>query len=129
MSTIKNNVVDVLIVGEGIAGCTAAIAASALGANILMIEKAPLKTFLDANTAFSGGSFRPTSQAYPAEKFYQDMISLSGGKADPELTKIMVEESRKARDWLTALGVPWDEEKSRDPGAADQVDGQGKSLA
>ena len=118
---------DILVVGEGIAGCTAAIAASALGANILMIEKAP-KDVPHANTAFSGGSFRRASQAYPAEKFYQDMISLSGGRADPELTKIMVEESRKARDWLTALGVPWTS-KSRDPGAADQVDGQGKSLA
>ena len=118
---------DILVVGEGIAGCTAAIAASAMGANVLMIEKAP-KDVPHANTAFSGGSFRRTSQAYPAEKFYQDMISLSGGRADPELTKIMVEESRKARDWLTALGVPWTS-KSRDPGAADQVDGQGKSLA
>ena len=92
-----------------------------------MIEKAP-KDVPHANTAFSGGSFRRTSQAYPGEKFYQDMISLSGGRADPELTKIMVEESRKARDWLTALGVPWTS-KSRDPGAADQVDGQGKFLA
>ena len=42
-----------------------------------MIEKAP-KDVPHANTAFSGGSFRRTSQAYPAEKFYQDMISLSG---------------------------------------------------
>src|SRR3972149_9638029 len=56
------------------------------------------------------------------------MIRISGGRADPELTKIMVEKSRQARDWLTALGVPWTS-KSRDPGAADQVDGQGKALA
>ncbi len=118
---------DILVVGEGIAGCTAALAAHARGANVLVIEKAP-KDFPHANTAFSGGSFRRTSQVYPAEKFYQDMISLSGGRADPELTKIMVEGSRQARDWLTALGVPWTS-KSRDPGAADQVDGQGKALA
>ena len=43
MSTIKNKVVDVLIVGDGIAGCYAALAARALGANILMIEKAQPK--------------------------------------------------------------------------------------
>jgi len=118
---------DILVVGEGIAGCTAALAANARGANVLVIEKAP-KDVPHANTAFSGGSFRRTSQVYPAEKFYQDMINLSAGRADPELTKIMVEESRRARDWLTALGVPWTS-KSRDPGAADQVDGQGKALA
>jgi tricarballylate dehydrogenase len=118
---------EVLVVGEGIAGCTAALAANARGANVLLIEKAP-KDVPHANTAFSGGSFRRTSEAYPAEKFYQDMTSLSGGRADPELTKVMVEGSRKARDWLTELGVPWTS-KSRDPGAADQVDGQGKALA
>jgi tricarballylate dehydrogenase len=118
---------DVLIVGEGIAGCTAALAATEQGANVLIIEKAP-QNVPHANTAFSGGSFRRVSQAYPAEKFYHDMISLSGGKADPELTKIMVEASQKARDWLTELGVPWTS-KSRDPGASDQVDGQGKALA
>ena len=118
---------DVLIVGEGIAGCTAALAAAAKGARVLVIEKAP-KDVPHANTAFSGGSFRRTSQAYPAEKFYQDMMSLSEGRANPELTRTMVEGSLKARDWLAELGVPWNS-KSRDPGAADQVEGQGKALA
>jgi tricarballylate dehydrogenase len=118
---------DILVVGEGIAGCTAALAAHARGASVLVIEKAP-KDVPHANTAFSGGSFRRTSEAYPTERFYQDMISLSEGRADPELTKVMVEGSRKARDWLTELGVPWTS-KSRDPGAADQVEGQGKTLA
>lgn len=118
---------DVLIVGEGIAGCSAALAATAKGAKVLLLEKAP-KDVPHANTAFSGGSFRRTSQAYPAEKYYQDMMSLSGGRADPELTRTMVAGSQKARDWLAELGVPWNS-KSRDPGAADQVEGQGKALA
>jgi tricarballylate dehydrogenase len=118
---------DVLIVGEGIAGCTAALAAAAKGAKVLVIEKAP-KDVPHANTAFSGGSFRRTSQAYPAERFYRDMMSLSGGRADPELTRVMIEGSRQARDWLAELGVPWNS-KSRDPGAADQVEGQGKALS
>ncbi len=118
---------DILIVGEGIAGCTAALAAAAQGADVLIVEKAP-KDVPHGNTAFSGGSFRRTSQSYPAEKFYQDMISLSGGRADPELTRIMVEGSQSARDWLTELGVLWTS-RSRDPGAADQAEGQGKTLA
>ncbi len=118
---------DVLVIGEGIAGCTAALAAAGKGAKVLVIEKAP-KDVPHANTAFSGGSFRRTSQNYSAEKFYQDMMSLSGGRADPELTKTMVSGSQQARDWLAELGVPWNS-KSRDPGAADQVEGQGKALA
>ena len=118
---------DVLIVGEGIAGCTAALAAAELGAQVLILEKATQEV-PHANTAFSGGSFRRTSQAYPAERFYRDMMSLSGERADPELTRVMVERSKAARDWLAELGVPWNS-KSRDPGASDQVEGQGKALA
>ncbi|HEY7164811.1 MAG TPA: FAD-dependent tricarballylate dehydrogenase TcuA [Candidatus Binatia bacterium] len=118
---------DVLVIGEGIAGCCAAITANERGAKVLILEKAPA-TVPHGNTAFSGGSFRRTSEAYPAEKYYADMLRLSDGRADPELTGMMVDRSQHARDWLTELGVPWTG-KARDPGAADQVDGQGKNLA
>ena len=55
-------------------------------------------------------------------------MNLSGGKSDPELTRVVVEGSQKARDWLTELGVPWTR-RSRDPAASDQAEGQGKALA
>ncbi|MBI2368575.1 MAG: FAD-dependent oxidoreductase, partial [Deltaproteobacteria bacterium] len=47
---------DILVIGDGIAGCMAALAAHAQGANVLVIEKAP-KDGPHSNTAFSGGSF------------------------------------------------------------------------
>ena len=118
---------DVLVLGEGIAGCSAALTAADCGARVVVLEKAP-RDVPHGNTAFSGGSFRRTSESYSAERFYSDIMSLSGGKADPELTKVVVERSHNARDWLTELGVPWTR-RSRDPGASDQADGQGKALA
>ena len=118
---------DVLVLGEGIAGCSAALTAADRGARVVVLEKAPADV-PHGNTAFTGGSFRRTSESYSADRFYSDIMNLSGGRADPELTRTVVEGSQKARDWLTELGVPWTR-RSRDPGASDQADGQGKALA
>jgi succinate dehydrogenase/fumarate reductase flavoprotein subunit len=114
---------DVLVLGEGIAGCSAALVAAEYGAQVTVIEKAP-KDVPHGNTAFSGGSFRRTSDSYSTDKFFSDIMDLSGGRSNPELTRVVVEDSQKARDWLTRLGVPWTR-RSRDPAACDQVDGQG----
>jgi tricarballylate dehydrogenase len=118
---------DIVVLGEGIAGCSAALTAADCGTRVVVMEKAP-KDVPHGNTAFSGGSFRRTSEVYSADRFYSDIMSLSDGRADPELTRVVVERSQKARDWLTGLGVPWTR-RSRDPGASDQADGQGKALA
>jgi succinate dehydrogenase/fumarate reductase flavoprotein subunit len=118
---------EILVLGDGIAGCSAALTAADYGAHVIVLEKAP-KDVPHGNTAFSGGSFRRTSELYSADRFYSDIMNLSGGKSDPELTGIVVEGSQKARDWLTELGVPWTR-RSRDPAAADQAEGQGKALA
>ena len=118
---------EVLVLGDGIAGCSAALTAADCGARVIVLEKAP-KDIPHGNTAFSGGSFRRTSESYSADRFYSDIMNLSEGKSDPELTEVVVEGSQKARDWLTELGVPWTR-RSRDPAAADQAEGQGKALA
>jgi tricarballylate dehydrogenase len=118
---------DILVLGEGIAGCSAALTAADFGVRVAVIEKAP-KAVPHGNTAFSGGSFRRASESYSADKFYSDIMNLSGGRADPESTRIVVEHSQKARDWLTQLGVPWTR-RSRDPAASDQAEGQGQALA
>ncbi|MGH7846686.1 MAG: FAD-dependent tricarballylate dehydrogenase TcuA [Candidatus Binatia bacterium] len=118
---------DVLVLGEGIAGCSAALVAAECGAQVTILEKAP-KDVPHGNTAFSGGSFRRASDSYSADKFFADIMDLSGGRSDPELTRVVVEGSRKARDWLTGLGVAWTR-RSRDPAACDQAEGQGVALA
>lgn len=123
----KTTYSDVLVIGDGIAGCAAAIAVQQEGAQVLVIDKAPAE-LPHGNTAFSGGSFRRASENYPAERFYQDIVSLSGNRADPELTRILVDGSTEARDWLSKQGVKWTN-RSRDPDAADQSEGRGVGLA
>ena len=73
-----------LIVGDGIAGCCAAITAQEFGAKVLVIDKAP-PDVAHGNTAFSGGAFRRAGASYSEEAFYSDLMRLSDNRADPEL--------------------------------------------
>ena len=66
---------DVLVLGEGIAGCSAALFAAECGAQVTILEKAP-KDVPHGNTAFSGGSFRRASESYSADKFFADIMDL-----------------------------------------------------
>ena len=54
MTTNKNKVVDVLIIGDGIAGCIAALAAHKQRADVMIIEKSQ-PSVRHGNTAFCGG--------------------------------------------------------------------------
>ena len=118
---------DVLVVGDGIAGCTTAITAHEAEVKVLVIDKAPADV-PHGNTAFSGGSFRRISEQYPADRFYNDILRLSGNRADPELTHIVVDNSAKARDWLADLGVPWTS-TARTGEWANQAEQRGFGLA
>ena len=53
------DVYDVIVVGAGNAGLTAALAAQQMGTNVLLIDKCP-KSTRGGNTRFSGGGFRFT---------------------------------------------------------------------
>jgi tricarballylate dehydrogenase len=118
---------DVLVIGDGIAGCTTAITAHEAGAKVLVIDKAPADV-PHGNTAFSGGSLRRISPQYSADRFYDDVLRLSGDRADPELTHIVVDNSAKARDWLADLGVPWTT-TARTGERANQAEQRGFGLA
>lgn len=118
---------DVLIIGDGIAGCTTAITAQEAGAKVLIIDKAP-PDVPHGNTHFSGGSFRRAGPEYSADRFYNDILHLSGNRADPEQTRIVVDNSAQARAWLGELGVPWTSPK-RTADRAHQADQRGMGLA
>ncbi len=66
MTTNKNRVVDVLIIGDGIAGCTAALAARKQRADVMIIEKSQ-PNVPHGNTAFCGGALRRVSDVADLE--------------------------------------------------------------
>ena len=62
---------DVVIVGSGAAGLSAALRAGHLGANVLVIEKAPI---IGGTTAMSGGCIWVPNHHHQARLGVQDSV-------------------------------------------------------
>ncbi|MCL0102303.1 FAD-dependent tricarballylate dehydrogenase TcuA [Dehalococcoidia bacterium] len=120
---------DVIIVGAGNAALTAALSARQHGAKVLVCEKAP-ETERGGNSRFSGGLFRfsydgledlkqlrqdlPKDEwdrveplPYEPDHFLDDVMRVTAGQADPDLTNILIGESYSTVRWMTDLGMEW----------------------
>ena len=119
---------DVIVVGGGNAACAAAVSARENGARkVLLLEKAP-KSQRGGNTHFSGAIFRfvfnhadeldrfvPTVEeeypgfhagvpVYPYEAFRDDLMRVTDGRSDPELSDLLIEQSYDTTCWLQDTG-------------------------
>lgn len=119
---------DVLIVGSGNAGFSAALSASQSGAErVVLIEKSP-EDWAGGNSYFTAGAYRISHgglpdllpivnnvspeqaakidlQPYTEDDFSNDMKTVCVGRSDPELSRILVSESNDAIKWLAKNGV------------------------
>ena len=103
--------IDVLVIGGGNAALCAAITAREAGASVLMLEAAPPE--------WRGGNSKHTrnircmhdapqdvlTEAYPEEEFWQDLLKVTAGKTDEPLTRLVIRESSRCRDWMRRHGV------------------------
>ncbi len=95
---------DVLVIGAGLAGFTAAVRAAEQGAKVILIDKSS-GALGDGNILMASGSLRaggknPRSDA--AELY--DFV-MSEGVASPDLVKAWAETCGRAVDWLINSGV------------------------
>ena len=99
---------DVLVLGSGIAGCAAALAAARAGAETLVVTKASAPA--DAATDWAQGGISVT-QSDPAS-FEQDVLAAGDGECDPAAVETLVTEARPAVEdvLLDTLGVSFDAE-------------------
>ncbi len=118
---------DVVVVGAGNAGLSAALAAREGGARVLVLEKAP-QDERGGNTAFTGGLFRfpfdgieqikPMIPDYSEEElavvevgryterdFLDDLERVTEGLTDPVLSELLVTGARPTMLWLRERGV------------------------
>lgn len=97
---------DVLVVGSGVAGCAAALAAARAGQDVLVVTKATRPE--DATSWHAQGGVA-VSRANAAG-FKEDIIEASDGTADSEAVDILVENANEAvRDvFVETLDVPFD---------------------
>jgi len=112
---------DVVVIGHGMAGLSAGIAARESGADVIVLEKSP-EVEAGGNTQYTIGLRTVLSALDPADydtdrlgnaveytekTFYDDLLDLSNGLADPELCRTLVSKSKETTDWLNEHGVPW----------------------
>ncbi|WP_443898600.1 FAD-dependent oxidoreductase, partial [Parasutterella excrementihominis] len=102
----SEKVYDVVIIGCGCAGMAAAIEAKKAGASPVILEKMSRPS---GNTIYSGGIINATNTYVQKqqgvkdtlEDFYNDMMKVSLGRGDAELTRMYVEKSGEQIQWLT----------------------------
>ncbi len=120
---------DVVVVGAGNAALAAAVAARQAGAKrVVVLEKAPLEQ-RGGNTHYSGGIYRfaydelakllpllpadaPAEernlegfQTYLPADFRADLMRVTDGRTDPELSDLLISRSYDTVRWVAGLGV------------------------
>lgn len=96
---------DVVIVGAGGAGLTAAIEAANNGASVILLEKMPME---GGNTLISGGEYAAPGNWLQKEEgiedskdtFYEDILKGGDYENDPELVRILADNALESAEWL-----------------------------
>ena len=96
---------DVLVVGSGGAGMSAAVAAREAGASVVVITKSALGA---SNTGRAQGGIQAAVGADDSTADHlEDTFAAGHDDADPALVRTLVEGGPGAIDWLASIGVPF----------------------
>ncbi|KAM0271622.1 hypothetical protein ACHAQH_009049, partial [Verticillium albo-atrum] len=119
---------DVLVIGSGNAGFSAAVSAAESGAaGVVLIDTCP-EEWAGGNTYFTAGAYRtahggledvlplvnnvsPEQAAkielapYLEKDFADDIERVCSGRSDPELARVLVQESNSTIKWLAGNGI------------------------
>lgn len=101
-----SDAIDVLVVGAGLAGFTAALAAQAGGARVRVIEQSRDQTHL-CNSRYTGGLFHIAMDDMgdaPA-RVRANLERVTAGTTDPALADALADNARRALRFLAAAGV------------------------
>lgn len=104
--------VDVIVVGGGLAGCAAALAAAEAGATVLQLEKLAAtggSTVLSAGLSAFAGTAEQKAQGIDdsVELLRRDILETGLQISDPALVEVYCREQLPTYHWLKAHGVSY----------------------
>ncbi|MFC4903976.1 FAD-dependent tricarballylate dehydrogenase TcuA [Kocuria oceani] len=124
---VTTETTDVVVVGGGNAGFTAAHAAAVRGRSVMLLEKGE-QDMAGGNSFYTAGATRIAHNGledlrdfiepddrhattvvppYSAEEYAADLAKVTEGRNDPELTQVLVTESQSTLRWLNSLGLKY----------------------
>jgi L-aspartate oxidase len=107
---------DVLVIGSGIAGAAAALAAADDGVEVLLVAKDALD---ETNTAWAQGGIAAVQAPQDSiAQHLEDTLKVGAGIADERAARAIVERAPDAIRWLERLGTRFDRE-ANDGGSFD----------
>lgn len=109
MDQLKDNY-DIVIVGAGGAGMSAALEAKAKGLNPVILEKMPVA---GGNTSKSSSGMNASQTKFQKEQgikdsndlFYEETLKGGHDTNDKEMLRFFVDNSASAIDWLDSIGI------------------------
>jgi len=99
---------DVIIVGSGGAGCSAALEAWKSSEKVLILTKSGKQISKTANA--QGGLQAAIGAGDTPDFHYQDTMNAGNHKSNPKLVRILTESARNTVSWLESIGVSFDRE-------------------
>ncbi|MGE5623518.1 MAG: FAD-dependent oxidoreductase [Methanocella sp.] len=107
---------DVVVVGTGIAGMTAAVTAAENGAKVALLEKQQ-QALAGGDSALALGTIAIPEADTPEAKdlYYQEFLKKGAGRPDKALTRMLADNVLKEVDWLVGLGAQLMEPKPMPP--------------
>jgi L-aspartate oxidase len=103
---VKGRGLDVLVLGSGVAGLTAARTAAEAGLSVTVLTKGELAA--SATRYAQGGVAAALSPGDSPELHFSDTLSAGGGLCDPEAVRVLVGEGPARLRELMALGASFD---------------------
>ncbi|AMM16394.1 fumarate reductase [Burkholderia sp. PAMC 28687] len=103
--TIGQQRFDVVVIGSGIAGLSAAVAAANAGAKVAIVERANEEEY-GGNTRWTEAYFRMKSESEVSDDFEERLISNAGDNLDPNIVEAMGGEYATWPPYVKAHGMP-----------------------
>lgn len=107
-----DEIVDVIVVGSGFAGMSAALQAKEAGASVMVIDKMPV---FGGNSTINGGAMAVAGSPLQKKEGIEDsvdimvadMLEAGRGMNDVEMLKLVCNGTAESCEWLTNYGVQW----------------------